>query len=595
MAASTQCPDREKLRAFVHRKVSDSDARRLHAHTGQCQHCQSMLRTINADNVSTMPIDATPLRMSEEYPFLQPAEQEDEIGRLGNYRILSLLGEGGMGYVFLAEDLTLGRPAALKVMKPEKNDSKERSLRFIKEAKALAQMKHEHLVPVYHADKSGDTVFYAMELLEGETLRDRLDREGILELDEILRLGKELASGLAFIHQQDLIHRDIKPANIWLEAPNDRVKILDLGLVRNVNEEVGLTRSGIVVGSLGFMSPEQARGTAMDARTDLFSLGCVLYRLCTGVQAFDGTSTMAVLTALATETPQPAGELNPDLPPALSKLVMKLLAKDPKDRPESADEVRERLERIGARGKTSVGPRITEGIQATPPTRYKKKSKNTKRMEKRRTKIVLGVAGGVIAICFGIVVAIALSRQRPQVIVQPKDGIPPAGAKFIDDFRPFVAQENWPFLKLPPTPDGKRPGDIISKGGVIYQHGIFMHPAPEGPTSISCRLAKKFSTFQTEVSLNDTAGQGPQKDDFKEKKKDFFKKKGPEKGGAASACVFVVYGDGKELWRSGKVQSQADTQPCNISVKGVEILKLEVNALDDPRGLHAVWLDPFVR
>ena len=185
-----------------------------------------------------------PFRVSE-YPFLEPPEQPDEIGRLGNYRVLRLLGEGGMGFVFLAEDLTLGRPAALKVMKPESSHdlNQERSKRFIKEAQALAKMKHENLVPVYNAGTSGDTVFYAMELLEGESLRDRLDRETILHTDEILRLGKELSSGLAFIHMQGLIHRDIKPANIWLEAPDGRVKILDLGLVRNINEDIALTRS----------------------------------------------------------------------------------------------------------------------------------------------------------------------------------------------------------------------------------------------------------------------------------------------------------------------------------------------------------------
>ena len=286
MSSATHCPDRSQLQAYVLRKVSDSDARRLNDHTVNCKHCQTVMRTLNADNVITTPIVAPRFRSSKEYPFLEPPQEEDEIGRLGNYRVLRLLGEGGMGYVFLAEDLTLGRPAALKVMKPETTDVQERSKRFIKEAQALAKMKHENLVPIYNAGTSGDTVYYAMELLEGETLRDRLDHEAILNVDEILRLGKELASGLAFIHQQGLIHRDVKPANIWLEAPHGRVKILDLGLVRNVKEDIALTRlrhrrrlAGVHVAGAG---PRRRR---VDARTDLFSLGCVLYRLCTGIRA----------------------------------------------------------------------------------------------------------------------------------------------------------------------------------------------------------------------------------------------------------------------------------------------------------------------
>src|SRR5262249_3424469 len=178
--------------------------------------------------------------------------------------------------------------------------------------------------------------FLAMPLLTGESLEERLTRARRLPLLEVLRIGREMAEGLAVAHEAKLIHRDIKPANIWLEGARARVKILDFGLARPVEGNAQVTQSGTVVGTPAYMAPEQAEGRRVDARVDLFSLGCVLYRMLTGQLPFPGTSMVAVLVAVVHEQPRSVQELAPQAPPELANLIMRLLAKKPEDRPTKA-------------------------------------------------------------------------------------------------------------------------------------------------------------------------------------------------------------------------------------------------------------------
>ena len=281
------------------------------------------------------------------------------MGRLGPYRILSLLGSGSMGIVFRAEDSRLKRPVALKVMRPNYASKEEYRVRFIREAQATAKLDHPHVVPIYGAEEFAGVPYLAMKLLEGESLEERLKARGTwLPLPEVLRIGEEVADALAAAHARELIHRDVKPTNIWLETDGDRVKLIDFGLARILDDDLRLTGTGYVVGTPSYMAPEQANGDEVDHRSDLFSLGCVLYRASTGLQPFPGQFAVDVVAAVRTLDPKPPRGLDPSLPPSFSDLVMALLSKDPARRPQTALEVRNALKAIRGGGSGSaVKPR----------------------------------------------------------------------------------------------------------------------------------------------------------------------------------------------------------------------------------------------
>jgi formylglycine-generating enzyme required for sulfatase activity/WD40 repeat protein/serine/threonine protein kinase len=327
--------------------------------------------------------------------FLSPAQGPDELGRLGHYRVLKVLGAGGMGVVFKAEDLLLSRPVALKAILPSLGASTNVKARFLREAKAAAQIKHDHIVSIYQVGEERGIPFLAMEFLQGESLDDRLKREERLPIADVLRIGREMAEGLEAAHDGGLVHRDIKPANVWLEekrraggvsppvtpvADNrgantantprspSRVKILDFGLARATDGQQNLTQSGAIVGTPAFMAPEQAQGKPVDQRCDLFSLGCVLYRMSTGQAPFKGTDTVSTLVAVALENPTHPHEIDANIPRNLSDLVMRLLAKDPQNRPATAREVAECLDEIAAQIKPPApAPRSADFGPPPPP------------------------------------------------------------------------------------------------------------------------------------------------------------------------------------------------------------------------------------
>jgi hypothetical protein len=264
-----------------------------------------------------------------------------------------------MGVVFLAEDVRLKRKVALKAMLPAQAAGAGAGKRFLREAESMAAVKHDHVVTIYQVDEDRGVPFLAMEFLQGEPLDRRLGRDKTLPLSEVLRIGREVAQGLDAAHKQGLIHRDIKPANLWLEgepgasatgveksATEGRVKILDFGLARAASQGAGLTQQGMVVGTPAYMSPEQARGETVDARCDLFSLGCVLYRLSTGKLPFYANDAASTLVAVLTTQPEAPLRLNPTLPPEFSALVMRLLEKDPARRFGSASEVIQALREL---------------------------------------------------------------------------------------------------------------------------------------------------------------------------------------------------------------------------------------------------------
>jgi serine/threonine protein kinase len=248
-----------------------------------------------------------------------------------------------MGAVFRAEDPTLQREIALKVMLPEYAADPDSRARFIREARAQAKVHHEHVVAIFQVGEDREIPYLAMPLLKGMTLQAALQANSRPPISEVLRVGREIAEGLSAAHEQGLIHRDIKPANIWLEGKRLRVRILDFGIARITGPDgsprTQLTGQGMILGTPAYMSPEQARNQTLDGRSDLFSLGIILYEMCTGVQPFTGETLVDLLTALATEEPRSPLEVVPGLPPALSVLVMRLLSKKPAGRPQSAEEL----------------------------------------------------------------------------------------------------------------------------------------------------------------------------------------------------------------------------------------------------------------
>lgn len=294
---------------------------------------------------ATARVTDTSIEHDPESPisFLAPSDQPGSIGRLAHYEILEVIGRGGMGVVLRALDEKLHRIVAIKVMAAELATSTTARRRFAREAQAAAAVSHDHIVTIHGVEEADGLPYLVMQYVAGMSLQDRLVGRGPLPLPEILRIGMQTASGLAAAHAQGLIHRDIKPANILLENGVERVKITDFGLARAV-DDASLTHGNVVAGTPQYMAPEQARGEPMDQRADLFSLGSVLYAMCTGRAPFCASGTMAVLKRVCEESPGSIRAANPDIPEWLVAIIAKLQTKDPAGRYQSAAEVADLLE-----------------------------------------------------------------------------------------------------------------------------------------------------------------------------------------------------------------------------------------------------------
>ena len=290
-----------------------------------------------------------------------PPADGGEPARLAQFVLLGRLGQGGMGVVYRARDEKLRRAVAVKVLPRAVSDDEESRSRFLREARAAAAINHPNVATIYDAGEADGRVFIAMELVEGETLRNRLTR-GPLTPPEALRMVRGVARGLARAHARGVVHRDLKPENVMLDHDGEP-KILDFGIAKLhdpgapdvsalARTMTQATEAGRVLGTLGYMAPEQARGAKVDARADLFSLGVVLYEALAGVAPFRGETPLEVLVAASRDTPVPLTELRQDLPPGLDAIVQRCLAKAPDDRFAGAQELLEALEALD--GKTAV-------------------------------------------------------------------------------------------------------------------------------------------------------------------------------------------------------------------------------------------------
>ena len=270
-----------------------------------------------------------PIPISPELLALQQAVA-------GRYSIVRELGRGGMGVVFLAREVALERPVAIKLLPPALAGDPSQRAKFIREAKTAAGLAHPIIVPIHSVEEHHDVVFFVMGFVDGETLADRVAHAGPLGPNDVLRVMQEVSWALAHAHAHGIVHRDVKPHNILLERGTERAIVTDFGIAR-ADDVATTTGQGIIVGTPRYMSPEQASGEALDGRSDVYSLGAVAYFAATGHPPLDGPSTLAILSKIATETPVPVAEVRRSLPPRLAAAIDRCLAKAPADRWPSAE------------------------------------------------------------------------------------------------------------------------------------------------------------------------------------------------------------------------------------------------------------------
>jgi eukaryotic-like serine/threonine-protein kinase len=367
--------DRVDLDVLLFGDEASDEFRKSQCHVETCPHCQdrlaktaaddrqwaevrSVLQT-NGDECAEDPADYTidePRSSGGSTPvlrgarpikldFLSPGAHPELLGQLGRYQIEQVIGAGGMGIVLKGFDTNLNRPVAIKVLAPHLAHSGAARQRFAREARAAAAVVHEHIVAIYNVESEQETPFLVMQYVPGRSLQDRVDQGGPLTAEEISRIGMQAAAGLAAAHAQGVIHRDVKPGNILLENGVERVLLTDFGLARAA-DDASLTHSGIVAGTPHYMSPEQASGAATDGRSDLFSLGAVLYFMATGHPPFRAEQAMAVLNRICHDRHRPVRDINPQLPYELADVIDRLLEKRPSRRFAYAEEARQALQDV---------------------------------------------------------------------------------------------------------------------------------------------------------------------------------------------------------------------------------------------------------
>lgn len=269
---------------------------------------------------------------------LAPTDDPEMLGRLDDYEIVGVVGVGGMGVVLKGYDRSLRRIVAIKIMAPHLAGSGSARTRFQREARAAAAITHDNVIDIYGVSEANGLPYLVMPYARGPSLQQRIDEGGPLSVPEVLRIGRQIAAGLAAAHEQGVVHRDIKPANILLNDGIERLLITDFGVARAM-DDASMTRTGLIAGTPQYMSPEQARGEAVDFRSDLFSMGSILYTACTGRPPFRSEAAYGILRRITDADPRRIRDINPEIPDWLVRIIERLMAKHPADRFEHAEEV----------------------------------------------------------------------------------------------------------------------------------------------------------------------------------------------------------------------------------------------------------------
>jgi serine/threonine protein kinase len=369
------------LDQFLQNELSEIEEQQFTLHLDECADCREELESRAAERTAwqeassmlggRMVADRSAIHDQSLHPRspqieqvlhqLTPTDDPAMLGRIGSYEVSGVVGAGGMGVVLKAHDRSLDRIVAIKVMSPHLASSGSARKRFAREAKAAAAVLHPNVIAIHGVASDDACPYLVMPDGRGASLQKRIDSQGPLPLKDTLRIGAQIASGLAAAHEQGLVHRDIKPANILLEEGVERVTITDFGLARAV-DDASMTCSGVIAGTPQYMSPEQTRGEPIDARSDLFSLGSVLYAMCAGRSPFRAETTYGVLHRIANDNPTPICEVNSDVPLWLSHIVERLMAKRPDDRFDSATQVAELLEGCLAHVQQPTVMRLPEEV-----------------------------------------------------------------------------------------------------------------------------------------------------------------------------------------------------------------------------------------
>jgi formylglycine-generating enzyme required for sulfatase activity/serine/threonine protein kinase len=404
--------------------------------------------TVTHPGDAAMNPDADP----DDLGFLTPSDRPDSLGRIGHYEVLQVLGRGAFGIVFRALDDVLRRVVAVKVLSPQMAATSPARRRFIREARSSAAVRHENVVQVHEVQEQ-PLPFLVMEFIPGETLQRRIDRIGPLDVPEVLRVGRQVASGLAAAHATGLIHRDVKPVNLLIENDaHQRVKITDFGLARAA-DDASITQSGVVAGTPLYMSPEQARGEALDHRADLFSLGSVMYTMAVGRPAFRAGTSFAVLKRVVEEDPRPIRDVNPEVPPWLCDVIAKLHAKNPADRFQTAQEVADLLAACEATLDSNSGVNRIPALAAVAGLSAPAESSSNRRSGRRRK---WAVAAAVLLLPVIALAATELAGATHLFTTQATAGTTSPAA----DPPPTAAKNEppVPVVVAPPTVVAAKPG-----------------------------------------------------------------------------------------------------------------------------------------
>lgn len=470
------CTD-QQMEQFLNEQLGPADQRTFEEHLEECADCQQAVMAYAAqpqewqearDSLQAAAVDGDAHGLSlaagsdagrsgDEVPTgiegvlrsLAPTDDPRMLGRIGPFEVQGVIGSGGMGVVLKGFDPALNRTVAIKVLAPHLALSGSARRRFAREARAAAAVVHENVVAIHSVAEANGLPYFVMPYIRGASLERRLHERGPLGVTEILRIAWQMAAGLTAAHAQGLVHRDVKPANILLEEGVERLLLTDFGLARAV-DDASLTRTGVIAGTPQYMSPEQARGDTIDARSDLFSLGSVMYAMCTGRPPFRAETSYGILRRITDSEPRPIREINSEIPAWLVAIIAKLHAKDPAARFPSAHELATLLEQCLAHVQQPTAVPLPEPVAAAElasvETRLPATAAPPSSAPSRLSPLVASIVVGLLVLA--VAAGVLFHRHRTGRHGSPRPAVPSVVPKASQANDPPTAAQADPHEQL---------------------------------------------------------------------------------------------------------------------------------------------------